>query len=190
MAQGVGASSHRAGWAGQLRDLLAEHGHDLVCLNLSASGARVPDVLEQQLPAYDALPSSPAGRDVVVVLIGSNDLFGGPTHRRALPEAMRRLLDRLPAGAVVGSLPQPRAAARAANRHLHAAHLAGRIRPVDLATEGPSSWRGKLAEDFFHPNDAGYAALAEAMLPTVTEAVTGANRHGPVVSAPPDGHPA
>lgn len=26
---------------------------------------------------------------------------------------------------------------------------------VDLRVTGPTSWRGRLAGDFFHPNDAG-----------------------------------
>jgi lysophospholipase L1-like esterase len=30
-----------------------------------------------------------------------------------------------------------------------------------------ASWRGKLAEDHFHPNDAGYAALAEDFFKTI-----------------------
>ncbi len=29
-----------------------------------------------------------------------------------------------------------------------------------MRDEGPRSWRGRLADDLFHPNDHGYAAMA------------------------------
>jgi lysophospholipase L1-like esterase len=94
MSQGVGASAHDRGWVGQLHDRLAADGHDLVLLNLSATGARVPDLLEQQLPALDRL-----GRrddDLVTVLVGSNDLFAGGEARERLPDAVHELVGRLP----------------------------------------------------------------------------------------------
>jgi hypothetical protein len=105
------------------------------------------------------------------VLVGSNDLFGGKVHSRALPDAMRRLVEVLPRGAVVCTLPQPRAAARAANAHLDEAARQGHLRLVDLRVSGPKSWRGKLAADRFHPNDAGYAGMADAFEPVLLEAL-------------------
>jgi lysophospholipase L1-like esterase len=74
----------------------------------------------------------------------------------------------------VATLPPSRTAAARANAHLAAAAAAGDLRVVDLATEGPDSWRGRLAADFFHPNDAGYAAIADAFEPTVRRALAGA----------------
>lgn len=172
MAQGVGAPAFDRGLVGQLARRLSADGDELGVVNLSATGARVPDLLDQQLPLLDALPpAGPAGPDLVTVLAGSNDLFGGRRHRDALPAAMARLVDRLPPGAVVATLPQPRAAARAANRHIEAAAADGRIRMVDLRTAGPDTWRGRLAPDFFHPNEAGHAALAAAFEPVVRRAL-------------------
>ena len=78
----------------------------------------------------------------------------------------------LPRGSVVASLPQPRAAATAANRHLEVAVAAGRLRLVDMRASGPASWRGKVAADLFHPNDAGYAAIADAFEPVLRDALT------------------
>lgn len=168
MAQGVGASGPTAGWVGQLADRLAGTGHALNLVNLSATGARVRDVIDQQLPVLEEL----TGPDpLVTVLIGSNDLFGRRRRRRELPDAMRELVDRLPAGSVLATLPQPRAAARRANRWIDAAAATGRIRLVDMRVHGPDSWRGRLAPDRFHPNDAGYAALADAFEPVVREAL-------------------
>ncbi len=189
MSQGIGASAWDRGWVDQLGARLAADGHELgpglVVVNLSANGARVPDVLDQQLAAYDAV-----GRrddDLVTVLVGSNDLFGGRPHRAALPGALGALVDRLPDGAVVATLPQPRAAARAANVPVDAAAAAGRIVVADLRTDGPASWRGRLAADLFHPNDAGYAALADAFEPAVRRALgrPGLTKPRPAPPAPP-----
>jgi lysophospholipase L1-like esterase len=169
MMQGVGASSIDAGLVGQLHDRLLAQGFPLSVINLSATGARVPDVLDQQVPVMQSLPPAEGAPDLVTVLAGSNDLFGGRAHRRGLPDAMARLVQVLPRGAVVCTLPQPRAAARAANVHLDEAARRGQLRLVDLRVSGPRSWRGKLAADRFHPNDAGYAGMADAFEPVLLE---------------------
>lgn len=173
MSQGVGASSPDAGLVGVLASRLRDAGQELNLVNLSATGARVTDLLEQQVPVLEQLPPSDpdAGSDLVTVVAGSNDLFGGRRHSGALSEAMARLVDLLPRGAVVATLPQPAAAATAANRHLDAAARRGDIRLVDLRTSGPTSWKGMLAADFFHPNDRGYAAMADAFEPVLRAAL-------------------
>lgn len=164
LGQGVGASSPARGWVGQVADQMRAVGHDLLVVNLSATGARVDDVLAQQVPLLDHLPVEPR---LVTVLAGTNDLVGGRAHRRALPERMRTLVERLPRGAVAGTLPQPRGPAQAANRHLDDAAAAGRLHLVDFRTAGPDSWRGMTAADRFHPNDLGYGALARAFAPVL-----------------------
>lgn len=174
MSQGVGASRPGAGWVGQLAARLEADGHELAVVNLSATGARTTDVLAQQLPLVSALPAQPvvAPPPLVTVLVGSNDLFGGRVARTALPGAFRDLVYALPRGSVVATLPQPRAAARLANLHVEQAAAAGHLHVVDMRTDGPRSWRGKLASDWFHPNDAGYAAIADAFEPAVRRVLT------------------
>jgi lysophospholipase L1-like esterase len=188
LSQGVGASSHDAGWVGQLRGRLAADGDDLQVVNLSATGARVRDVLDQQLPLLHRL--GPREDDLVTVLVGSNDLVGARGRRTELPAAFAELVGRLPPGAVVATLPQPSGAATLANEHLERAASTGAVVVVDLRVTGPRSWRGRLAGDFFHPNDAGYAAIATAFEPTVRNRLArgrgGAaprRRGGPGVSA-------
>ncbi len=173
MSQGVGASAYDAGWVGRLATRLRADGHDLAVVNLSATGARTTDVLERQLPAMQALPAPTdgAGPDLVTVLVGSNDLFGGRAARAALPDAMAELVDRLPDGAVIATLPQPSAAARAANVPIDRAGESGRLHVVDMRRDGPESWRGKVASDFFHPNDVGYEAITDAVDPVVRRAL-------------------
>ncbi len=174
MAQGVGASAWNAGWVDQLRGRLAAHGHPLVVVNLSATGARTADVVEQQLPVLRDLPPAVGteATDLVTVLVGSNDLFAGGGHRERLPDEFGRMVRALPRASVVATLPQPRAAARRANSHVQDAAGRGDLVMVDMRAEGPTSWRGRLAPDFFHPNDAGYAEMARAFEPYALRALT------------------
>ncbi len=171
MSQSVGASAWDAGWVGQLHRDLEADGHHLVLVNLSATGARVADVLDQQLALLRGLgPASGASApDLVTALVGSNDLFAGRALRRELPGAFARLVTALPRDAVLATLPQPRPDARRANRHVTRAAAAGHLEVVDMAAEGPRSWRGRLAPDRFHPNDAGYAEIARAFRPHVLD---------------------
>lgn len=167
MSQGIGASAYDTGWVGQLAERLRADGNDLQIVNLSATGACVADVIDQQLPALDRLGFR--ADDLVTVMVGSNDLFGGKVRRVALPGAYKELVGRVPPGSLVATLPQPAGPARAANVHVEAADATGRIVMVDLRVTGPTSWRGRLAADYFHPNDAGYAAIATAFEPTVRD---------------------
>jgi len=163
MSQGVGASRFDAGWVNQANARLVESGIEYWIINLSASGARVQDVIEQQIPAWRSLPrraDADPRPDLVTVLIGSNDLIR-KQYRDDFPARFGALLELLPAGSVVASLPNPRQAAAAANRVLAQAASAGRIRVADLRTGRTASWKGRLAEDHFHPNDRGYTAIAD-----------------------------
>jgi lysophospholipase L1-like esterase len=171
MSQSVGATRWDRGWVHQLHERLTASGRDLVVVNLSATGAVLSDVLDQQLPLLDSLLASDplAQGAVITVLVGSNDLFN-KAHRPHLPGRFEDLLARLPTGTVVSTLPQPRAAAQRSNAQVWAAEKAGRVRVVDMATAGPRSWVGKVAADRFHPNDKGYAALADAFEPAVVRA--------------------
>ena len=177
MAQAVGGSAPEAGWVDRVADDLRSAGHDPRIVNLSATGARVPDLLAQQLPVMEALPdpdsAEPVGvrdGDLVVVLIGSNDLYAGRQHRDRLPGAFAEMLERLPRGTVVSTLIQPHGEAGQVNAMLWRAAREGSVRVVDMGGEGPSSWVGKTAADFFHPNDKGYAAIAQAFSPHVLRA--------------------
>ena len=103
MSQAIGASAHDAGWVSQLLSRLELPDGELRVVNLSATGARVTDVVDQQLPALSSLHPRPD--DLVTVMVGSNDLFAGRASRSLLPSGMARLVDRLPGGAIVATLP-------------------------------------------------------------------------------------
>lgn len=157
MAQGIGASSYDRGWPGYLRKLLQSAGREYKLINLSISGSRISDVLERQIPAMQALGEQPA---LVTVMVGSNDQVR-KRYRQKAPDEFLQLLNVLPAGSVVSNLPGHGAMQRAIDRHARDAAARGHITLVDMRRSGPRDWRGKLASDHFHPNDAGYQALAK-----------------------------
>jgi lysophospholipase L1-like esterase len=156
MTLGIGASAYDQGWVGQLGRRLTRDGDRYRIVNLAFSGARVADVLDRQLPAMGELGQRP---DLVTVLIGSNDTTR-KSHREALPSSYALLLSRLPPGTVIGTLGSAyHVAAEITELIREAARERGLI-VADMRQGGPSSWRGRLAEDHFHPNDLGYAGMA------------------------------
>ncbi|MFP5072615.1 SGNH/GDSL hydrolase family protein [Pseudonocardia nantongensis] len=160
MAQGVGAATPQGGWAGRLATALP----GLRMVNLSAYGARVEDVLDTQLPA--ALRLQP---DLLVCLIGSNDLMQ-PKHQDGVGNRYAVLLDRLPPGTVIGNQPGTFAAALQVNGLIDDAVRRRGLVLAELRDPRTRHWRGKLASDRFHPNDAGYAGIAQIFTEAVRRA--------------------
>jgi lysophospholipase L1-like esterase len=151
LSQGVGASSIEQSWVLRAQRQLADAGLGYRVINLSVSGATVPDVLERQLPAMNGLAATPA---MVTVLIGSNDVIHRDL-RVTLVEHYRTLLVALPpntfvllperGGGVYGEVARlVKDSARTGSVYAVSVHVAGRVR----------------AEDHFHFNDAGYAMVA------------------------------
>ena len=150
------------GWVGQLSARLSDAGWEHRVVNLSVTGARVDDVLANQLPALEAVVGSSGPAALVTVVIGSNDVVS-PVHRRRLVHRFATLVERLPDDAVVMNLPNPHREARRVDALLRQRAAAGRIVLADMRTEGPRSWRGLLAPDSFHLNDRGYAVMADVV---------------------------
>jgi len=166
MSQGIGASGYDRGWVHQLQVLLDQAGSAYRVLNLSVYGARVDDVLTRQLPAMRALDAEPA---LVTVLIGSNDMLSRRS-RRDLLSNYGTLLRELPPGTVIASPFRHVGFGKQINA-LIAAEAADRgLRVLNSGDSNLASWRGKLAEDHFHPNDRGYAGLAHAFFDTIQAA--------------------
>jgi len=164
--QGIGASSYDRGYVGGLRAWLGERtGQPWRVVNLSRSGARATDVLAEQLAAMEALVDKP---DLVTLAIGANDML-----RRTPPDrlhaTMSAVLDRLPPGAVVATLPQGLGRTRPVkvNQFLARATTGRGLVVADLWGHTGPPWSGKFAADGFHPNDTGYrdwvAAFTEAL---------------------------
>jgi lysophospholipase L1-like esterase len=157
LSQGLGASAYDRGWVGQLRDRLARDGHPFRIVNLSVSGARIHEVLRDQVPALEALTTTPA---LVTLLVGSNDLFRGG-DRTALAETYAALLRRLPARSVVATLPTPTRTARLLNDTTETVARQHDFVVADTRDQRTTSWRDKLSADHFHPNERGYASIAD-----------------------------
>jgi len=167
MTQGIGATRYDCGWVSQLQALIEQDGSTYRVLNLSVYGARVDDVLTRQLAAMRALDAEP---DLVTVLIGSNDLVNRQS-RRDLLSNYGELLRQLPRGAVIASPFGNFGPGKQVNALIAAEATDLGLRVLNNTGEATlSSWRGKLAEDHFHPNDRGYAGLAEAFFETIRAA--------------------
>lgn len=167
-AQGIGASSHDRGYVGGLLAWLDERtGRPWRVVNLSRSGARAADVLVEQVPAFEAIDTRPA---LVTLAVGANDMVRRTPLAR-LEESLIAVLDRLPRGSVVGTLPQGLGRRRPPVVNDLIARLAVERGMVvaDLWSRTGPPWRGNFAADSFHPNDTGYrnwlAGFTEALAP-------------------------
>jgi lysophospholipase L1-like esterase len=158
ISQGIGASSIDRGWVPQAQSLLHGAGIDYRVVNLAVSGARVADVIGQQIPAMSALAAAP---DLVTVFTGSNDVIR-KANRRALPQRFSQLLALLPRGTMIATVPAPRGVLAEVNALLDQA--APGLGLTGVMVQIPP---GARAEDHFHPSDAGHAAIAHAMVVAV-----------------------
>ncbi len=96
----------------------------------------------------------------MTVLVGANDMLTR-SRRRGVADRFARLLEELPPGrSVVATLPRRTAAARAVNALIDTAAADGRVRVADLRGPALGPIRGTLADDWFHPNEVGYARIA------------------------------
>jgi len=184
-AAGLGAGDPEHAYATILAERLAARGWLVELTAFGVSGARVHDVLVQQVPrVIDARP------DLVFVGIGAND----STHLTPLDDVerdMARTIDLLKetgAAVVVAGPPDMRAAAwleplrsivgwrgRQVADRIEAAARERDVPVVQLAEEaGPyfaSNPEDAYASDDFHPGPGGYRAWADAIFPVLVEAV-------------------
>lgn len=178
-AAGVGAGSVDDSYPARLARSIARERFRVRLVGVGVSGARVADVLNEQLPR--ALVEDP---DVVFVGIGANDV----THVTKLDdveESMRTLLGRLTetgAAVVVAGPPDMRSPVfleplrtivgwrgRAVADRIEAVAREVGIPFVPLADETREFFaedpERHYSEDEFHPSAAGYARWAEAIFP-------------------------
>ncbi|MDQ6648873.1 MAG: SGNH/GDSL hydrolase family protein [Actinomycetota bacterium] len=168
-AQGIGASDPQHGYVSLLAERLRRStGRPVEVLNLSRSGARIDDVLRDQVPQLASLHA-----DVVTVDVGGNDVVSYDAVDWARGAA--RLCDALPAGrTVVADVPwfmHGRWERRAADaRRVLQADCAARAIPVAPLRDAfvRHGWAGMFtlyAADWFHPNDHGHRIWADALFP-------------------------
>jgi lysophospholipase L1-like esterase len=172
-AAGVGASSAAAVLGAQVARLV---GRPMEIRDLAVSGARLADVIRDQVP--QVVEGRP---DIVAISVGANDVTH-LTRSRTFQHQYRALLDGLPSGVAVvalgipdmGSPPrlhQPlRAITGAQGRRLDAVikaeAVSRRVAYVDIAGGTGPQFRadhGLFAGDGYHPNDRGYEVWAKVV---------------------------
>jgi lysophospholipase L1-like esterase len=165
-AQGIGASAPQRGYVGQLRRRLeARDGRAWRVLNVSTSGARLRDVATAQLPRLDDLRGRAA---LVTCAAGANDVVW-PRRMARVRDNLRRVVERLPAGGVIATLPKGLDGRRTAvlNEDIWALAAPAGLLVADVWAHTGPPWAHKVAVDHFHPNERGYedwaAAFAEAL---------------------------
>ncbi len=193
LAAGVGTTDEDGAVA---RQVARRAGRALETEVLAVSGARIGDVLDQQLPRLTGAP------DIVFISAGANDT----THVTSLDDFRQRyeaVLARLPATTSVvllgvpdmGSttrLAQPLRAIAGirANQLDNVVHDLARTHDlayVNIASQTGPKFRADpdryFAPDHYHPNDAGYTVWADAIAPVLAWQL--ARLDHPGVPAPP-----
>ena len=153
-AQGLGASAPDRGYVGQLLVELQEaQQRPWRVVNLSVTGARISDVVREQVPRINDTGEP----ELVTCAVGANDVIR--VGFRRVPEALRELIRTLPAGAVLATIPQGLLPRRVheLNQVIRADAAAAGLRIADAWARTGPPWQGKYGVDDFHPNDAGYA---------------------------------
>lgn len=171
-AQGIGSRSPASSYVGLLaEDLRRAHpGSAVRVVNLSVTGARVADVVRDQLPAVRALLADGARPDLVTLTVGAND--AGRTAPAAFRTSVQELLDALPDGTLVADVPDFGGGRRLGPARVLAAvvreEVAARpgLRQVRLEEATRRLGWGSYAGDFFHPSDVGYRVYAGAFRAT------------------------
>ena len=154
--------------------------------NRAVYGARVADVIRDQLPL-------PVLMDQVVLCIGAND--AGRTPPEDFRVSLRQVCAQLPAGSIVGDVPEfqwgPRTKAAAALaqivREVVAEFPQLRLAQVERHTIGTRILT-ELAGDFFHPGNRGYARIARAFIDADESLRTAEARDGRLPIPVPRGH--
>lgn len=185
-AAGLGADSSEDAYPSLLAERLADEGYRVEMTSVGISGARVADLVSEQVPR--ALAMDP---DLVLVGIGANDV----THVTPLDEVragMTEAIERLKAtGAtvVVSGVPDMRAAAfheplrsvagwrgSSVTAAIEDAAAAEDVTMVPLAAETyrffAADPEAHNSSDDFHPSSIGYARWATAIFPYLQRALS------------------
>lgn len=166
--QGIGASKPQNGYIGRVSESIAKRtGKPVHTVNMSVSGAKIADIVSDQIPALSKL-KLPEG-SVVTVEGGANDMQNFEPAR--FEAEFAQMLSLLPEGAYVSDVPYfgkglfrtREASVVQANAIVHRLLGKYKVKPVYLheSTEKHSTWLNNAA-DMFHPNDRGYHWWFEA----------------------------
>ena len=167
-AQGVGASRVETSYVALLAERISQVSRrKVVVTNLSVSMATSRDVVRYQLPRLAELDRAP---DILTLDVGGNDVVLPGNTLESFEKHFADILTQLPPGSFVADVPWftlpvlSRRAERFNNAVTDLIALHGHRRvSIHEATRGLGALRYHIntAADWFHPNDAGYRALAD-----------------------------
>lgn len=179
-AQGVGATSATKGYVGEFAKRLEQkYDRPVQVINISESGARIQDVIKDQLPLLTNYKA-----DVITLDIGGNDIADFDAKKFKIE--FNALVTKLPADVYLADVPffggrtqlplfgggQAEKDVLVANQIITSAtkdtlvHLV----PLHQSTQqriGRQVWY--YAPDYFHPNNLGYNVWADVFWQTYTE---------------------
>lgn len=179
-AQSVGALTPSGGYVGKFaKQLQTNSGRPVKIINISESGARIQDVIKDQLPLLTTYKA-----DVITLDIGGNDIDGFDAQK--FEQDYTELVSKLPKGTIVADVPffggrtqlplfgsgQAEKDVQVANQIITNAvkdkplHLV----PLHQVTQqriGRKVWY--YAPDYFHPNNLGYNVWTETFWQTYRE---------------------
>lgn len=173
VAQGIGASKPQKGYVGLLAKRINEDtGQQVQVVNFSVSGAKIKDVLQDQLPRLQQIELPPGS--IVTLDIGANDL--GAYDADTFASEMEEVFRRLPAQTVVADMPyfgggraknrEPDALAASKIIRKLAATYNLRVAPVHETTKtNDGFWT--YGADLFHPSNRGHANWYKAFEETL-----------------------
>lgn len=158
VTQGIGASDPTQSYAARTHARLCSQSETpWRLINLSMSGGRFSDVIDEQLRVMEEFQLRPA---VVSVVIGSNDVIWRRDTDGIIDDA-RRMIEALPVGTVLSRLSETKRDHRrlGVNHVFDAAAATGTVQLYE-AWDWPSG-QEMWAEDKFHPNDTAYQYLSD-----------------------------
>lgn len=160
-AQGIGASSPTNSYPMLVADVLSEKHGDVELINLSKSGAKVNDVLTEQVPVMKSLGVKE--NSVVTVSVGANDMAS--FDKVKFEKDMDELMQQLPKQTIVADIPSFAGGrnAKLERNVLEANEILVRLSDKHglkraLLYDKTSSNQGfrMVAIDRFHPSNKGY----------------------------------
>lgn len=169
LMQGMGADRPEEGLFGRIIDYVGhETNRPVAAHNLSRSGAKVADIVSEQLPTL-------LEADLYVITAGSND-SNRMSNLAAFEKSMDSLLQKLPADrtilADIGYVGRraPYQAVVEKLRSKYGIHAATLEASKFTYTTWKEKWRF-LARDFFHPSSYGYTFWFAAFRPAIDELI-------------------
>lgn len=174
-AQGLGASHPDKGYVGLIaNDMSQQTGKSVKVINISKSGARVKDVIKDQIPKIESLTNGQKP-NLVTIEIGGNDV--ATLDEAVFRQEFTQLVSQLPKGTYVSNMPYFGSRSKSRPKAFRASEIIedivsknSQLRLVDLQTI--TQERHTLlgyAADYFHPNNRAYKNWHEAFMTEINK---------------------